>query len=366
MRLHLVGGFLGSGKTTAIMQAALLLSEQGKKVGIVTNEQGKHLVDTGLFQSQSLPALEVTGGCICCHLDDFNERVDELLEKHDPDVIFAESVGSCTDLVATVIKPLLDLRKDFDFLVSLSVYTDARLFYRSLKGLEMPFSEGVVYIFEKQLEESELVIINKIDLMDIEKKNEVLQLARQKYPDKKFRVQNSLDSDQVAGWLLVLESPESPMPQVSLDISYDEYAAGEQRFSWVDREIEIHLDDIQEQDCLADCILTISRTLRGLDLKIAHLKFLLDDGHAAVKFSLTALDDLEAKLSDLPAKMKAMQGPNYKLFINAMLESPLETVEQSIDTIVSKELNRKGVKYSVRSGFTRVPGYPKPTKRIGN
>ena len=366
MRIHLVGGFLGSGKTTAILQATRLLSDQGKKVGIVTNEQGKHLVDTGLFQAQSLPALEVTGGCICCHLDDFNERVDELLENYDPDVIFAESVGSCTDLVATVIKPLLDLRKDFDFPASLSVYTDARLFYRSLKGLEMPFSDGIVYIFEKQLEESELVIINKIDLLDRAKQEEILHLARQKYPQKRFRVQNSLEKEQVQGWLDVLMSPQSPVPLVSLDISYDDYAAGEQRFSWVDREIEITLNDPKEQAYLTNCILEISRKLRDLDVNIAHLKFLVNDGQTAVKYSITALDDLEAKLSPLTGQVGAMHGLKYKLFINAMLESDLETVERSIDKIIDNELSRKDIQTSIVSGFTRVPGYPKPTKRIGN
>ena len=48
-RLHLVGGFLGSGKTTAIAAAAKLLMAQGLRVGVVTNDQGKYLVDTAFF-----------------------------------------------------------------------------------------------------------------------------------------------------------------------------------------------------------------------------------------------------------------------------------------------------------------------------
>jgi G3E family GTPase len=62
MQLHLVGGFLGSGKTTAILEAARLLIERGQRVGIITNEQGKHLVDSGFLRASGLPALEVTGG----------------------------------------------------------------------------------------------------------------------------------------------------------------------------------------------------------------------------------------------------------------------------------------------------------------
>ena len=46
MQIHLVGGFLGSGKTTAIIAAARQLISRGQTVGIITNDQGKFLVDT--------------------------------------------------------------------------------------------------------------------------------------------------------------------------------------------------------------------------------------------------------------------------------------------------------------------------------
>jgi Ni2+-binding GTPase involved in maturation of urease and hydrogenase len=364
MRLHLVGGFLGSGKTTAILQAAEILSDQGIRVGIVTNEQGKHLVDTGLFQSKVLPALEVTGGCICCHLDDFNERVNELMSQYNPDVIFAESVGSCTDLVATVIKPLLNLRKDFAFPTSLSVFTDARLFARLINGLELPFSDGVVYILEKQLDEAELIIINKIDLLDEEKKGSILRQAQVKYPGKRFRVQNSLQREQVADWLEILNSSMSPLPQVSLDIDYDRYAHGEQGFSWVDRKLDIRLVNLDQQNCLVECIMEISRKVYGLNRNLAHLKFLLRDHKKHLKFSLTALDDPEIKLADISEQVHSLKNLEYELWINAMAECPLDVLEKRIDTVIQEVL--AGVEYSVVSGFTRVPGYPKPTMRIGN
>ena len=51
MNLHLVGGFLGSGKTTAIISAARLLMASGKRVAIITNDQGKYLVDTAFFRA---------------------------------------------------------------------------------------------------------------------------------------------------------------------------------------------------------------------------------------------------------------------------------------------------------------------------
>jgi len=87
MDLHIVGGFLGSGKTTAITWASKLLMAQGKRVGVVTNDQGKYLVDTAFFQLSNIPAVEVTGGCFCCNYDDLEKRINQLKETQQPDVI---------------------------------------------------------------------------------------------------------------------------------------------------------------------------------------------------------------------------------------------------------------------------------------
>ena len=366
MRLHLVGGFLGSGKSTAILQAAQILTGRQKKVGIVTNEQGKHLVDTAYLQARDLPALEVTGGCICCHLDDFNERVDELIAKHHPDVIFAESVGSCADLVATVIKPLVKLRVDFDYPASLSVFTDARLLYRYLNKMEMPFSDGVVYIFEKQLEEAELVVINKIDLLEDAKSVEIVALAQNRYPGKTFRLQNSLDRDQVQEWLGILSSTSSPMPQTSLAIDYDLYASAEGRFAWVDRKIRISLKAREDISVIVNCIRELCREFSDLKYQVAHLKVLLNDRQESIKFSLTALDEIERKISQFQAALQKLLGRELMLWVNVMIEAPLAYVEDHLDRIIRTEFNAAGVEFQQLSGFTRVPGYPKPTMRIEN
>ena len=85
-----------------------------------------------------------------------------------------------------------------------------------------------------------------------------------------------------------------------------------------------------------------------------------------VKVSLTALDEVADKLSTLADDLKDATGLEYELWVNAMVESPLEKVEQSIDKIMQETLSKPGVEISLVAGFTRVPGYPKPTKRIGN
>ncbi|HTF43071.1 MAG TPA: GTP-binding protein [Terriglobales bacterium] len=100
-----VGGFLGAGKTTLILAAARELARLGKRCTVIMNDQGSELVDTRLADLNGLQSGEVTGGCFCCKLSDLVD-VAEKLRFFSPDVIFAEPVGSCTDLLATVLRPL--------------------------------------------------------------------------------------------------------------------------------------------------------------------------------------------------------------------------------------------------------------------
>ena len=105
-RYIMIGGFLGAGKTTAIGKLARRLTDQGLRVGLITNDQGRHLVDTALLRCQGFATEEIPGGCFCCRFDALLDAAQTLAQQSRPDVFIAEPVGSCTDLVATVAYPL--------------------------------------------------------------------------------------------------------------------------------------------------------------------------------------------------------------------------------------------------------------------
>src|SRR5438132_4189670 len=109
LRFVMVGGFLGAGKTTALARLARFYLGRGQRVGLVTNDQAQDLVDTTSLRAQGWVVEEVPGACFCCRFDDLLGRVEQLQVRQRPDVILAEPVGSCADLVATVVQPLKDL-----------------------------------------------------------------------------------------------------------------------------------------------------------------------------------------------------------------------------------------------------------------
>src|SRR5436190_19590667 len=106
VKMIMVGGFLGAGKTTLLGQIAERLAGQGKRVGLITNDQAADLVDTEMLRRKGFGVDEVAGGCFCCRFNDLIDSSKRLLDTMKPDVLIGEPVGSCTDLAATVIGPI--------------------------------------------------------------------------------------------------------------------------------------------------------------------------------------------------------------------------------------------------------------------
>ena len=163
----MVGGFLGAGKTTAMLRLAEHLTARGRRVGLITNDQSHGLVDTSIVTAKGYPVEEITGGCFCCRFSSLTDAAERLTRDARPDVFLAEPVGSCTDLRATVQYPLRRLYGDDYRVAPLSVLVDPVRAARIL-GLESgrSFSPKVLYVYEKQLEEADLIVINKSDLLN--------------------------------------------------------------------------------------------------------------------------------------------------------------------------------------------------------
>src|SRR5438067_4633460 len=166
IRFIMVGGFLGAGKTTTLRRLARLYMDRGEKVGLVTNDQAQDLVDTHSLREQGFAVEEVAGACFCCKFNDLLDKVESLQASNRPDVILAEPVGSCTDLVATVVQPLKDLYGDRFQVAPYGVLFKPSHGLRILRNeASAGFSPKAAYIFHKQLEEADAILVNRIDEM---------------------------------------------------------------------------------------------------------------------------------------------------------------------------------------------------------
>jgi len=364
MDIHIVGGFLGSGKTTAIATASNLLQELGIKVGVVTNDQGKYLVDSRFISFMHIPYGQVTNGCFCCNYNQLDEQIDQLRKRQGIQVIFAESVGSCTDLIATVIKPLSVYKKKETEQLSLSIFVEAALMFDFLQNSHSPFSADIAYIYSKQIEEAEILIVNKTDLISDEMLEELKRLVAGKFPEKTVIFQNSLDRESVKCWIETLLNRPSREPisyWKSLDIDYLRYGKGEADLAWFDQEIEISSTSSNAVELGKQIVGHILTETEHRKWIIGHLKFILEANGDAQKISFTT----NVSRCDLD-ELSLSEASEVRLIINARVETDPKSLQQMIAEVVQSVRLQNNASILELNTSAFKPGFPNPTHRITN
>lgn len=239
--IAVVGGFLGAGKTTLILTAARLLQQRGQRVAAILNDQGDDLVDTHYAGSLGLPCDQVTGGCFCCRFPDLVEAAGRLLEDR-PDVIFAEAVGSCTDIVATTLRPLLRDHHDRFRIAPLTVVLNPQ---RAFDNPDLDFLYG------NQLAEADILFER---------------------------------GDSVQGWIDRLLSGSGPVGVKALDIDYTRYAEAEAALAWLNARVTVRAVPPISAPML------IGPLLDRLEpqIRIVHLKLFTQSDAGYLKAAITA------------------------------------------------------------------------------
>lgn len=357
MKIFLVGGFLGSGKTTAIQQAALLLQGEGKRVGVVTNDQGEQLVDTQFMKKHNIAVEEVIGSCFCCNFKQLTQCIQVLEENNHRDVIFAESVGSCTDLVATIINPLQKFYEGLD--IVLSVFTDIRLLGVFLQRNKDIFYGKMNYIYEKQLEEADIIVVNKSDTLNEKQMEITRELINEEPWVNRVLYQNSLNPSDIQHWLATVNDFEIPGSRESLDINYDNYAIGEAEMAWYDSEVEIVATNGYAGEIGYRLIDNIYNEIKKQQYIIGHLKFLISDRIYSEKVSYTTIP--------IPTEADSHQFRNTEK-ITIIINARVKADPDSVDKIITGSLAyiQSGGACSIEERNKKVfqPGVPKPTYRM--
>ena len=354
MRINLIGGFLGSGKTTAIAHACKLLMARNEVVGVITNDQGLQQVDTVTMESLGIPSREVAGSCFCCNYDQFDAHIRSLEKEHLPGVIFTESVGTCTDLVATIARPLMLYRPEIE--VVISVFADSAFLSSLLEGTSLFIEESVKYIYQKQLEEADLIVINKSDLITPEQQEEIAQMLVATYPGKSFMFQNSTKEEDIRRWIDTLSGfPGSE--RVSLDLDYDLYGAGEAKMAWLDRQLTIREDNGNALQVARKIMEGIFRRISEERLLIGHLKFFVEGRKWSRKVSFTASSyDSQPWPNDHDTE-------SISLLINARVQTDPRRLTEIVDEVVNQSAQQE-IQITAGEWSAFVPGYPKPTHRL--
>ena len=250
---------------------------------------------------------------------------------------------------------MLALRVNRLALSTFSVFVDCRLLRLHLAGNLLPFSEDVIYIFEKQIEEAALVVINKTDLLSAARLQEVADLFRLAYPEKTFLLQNTLVPHGVDAWMDALSRGGAPLPEAALEINYQRYGAGEAQLAWLDETWTLPVQGRNGHDLILQAIEGIVSALKKKNIPIGHLKFLVEAGDVHVKLSLTTLEQ-SGWLDELPQ----LNAPTIRLLINGRVQMDAGQFKDLVDGT----LKSNGIQPVVNCSSAFHPGQPQPTHRF--
>lgn len=338
----IVGGFLGSGKTTLILAAAHELERRGIRSAIVLNDQGDTLVDTDYAKLNGRQSGEVTGGCFCCKLSELI-RVMEELRAHSPEVIFAEPVGSCTDISATILHPLLGYRDEYR-LAPFTVLVDPE---RANALLSSDADPNLSFLFQKQLEEADLVCFTKSDLYS-------------EYPDisaQHIRQISAKTGQGIAAWLDEVLSGRLATGGQILDIDYEQYARAEAALAWLNLQVSIE----PRVPCSPAMVLgplldNLDKEFTARNISIVHLKAILDSPTGFLKAAMCANGQQPA----VEGALAASPASKHDLLLNLRALGSAAQVRE----IVEHELERVDGKLIGLRIDSFHPAAPKPERRM--
>lgn len=357
-----VGGFLGSGKTTSILGLAKLLLARGRKVGIVTNDQGSSLVDTAFLAREGLPVLEVTGGCFCCNFNELTAKIEELAESQMPDLVLAEPVGSCTDLIATIFRPMDAEYAAAYNLYPLSVLADPRRVRKfMLKSESSAFPDEINYLFEKQLQEADIIVLNKIDALSPDDVDRLTAFLKERFKNARVLAISAKEGLGLEDWLSAAEG-SLPGFKTLKDIDYDRYAAAEALLGWMNGTARLEWDGPGDVNSFIRAFLEELREdfkFRGNE--IAHLKV----------YAIGEEDWAKAGVTDINGQVEfsrefGNRTPRVNIIINLRVAAEPDLLEKAVKEALEKASSREGVKAENFRMECFKPGRPNPVYRYAD
>jgi Ni2+-binding GTPase involved in maturation of urease and hydrogenase len=330
------------------------------KVGIITNDQSENLVDTIIVRQMlselGVPVQEVVEGCFCCKFDELINQMDKILAHH-PDILMGEPVGSCTDFVAAVANPIkIHYQQAFRFAPFSTLVDPDRA--RSLLLDESPthLPEDVAYLFRKQLEEADLVVLNKIDLLNSDQASQLQSAVAERCPGKEILFVSAKTGSKMDTWLDLLLSGKPGAGTVLSQIDYDRYAHAEAVLGWLNSAVRLTAaGSLDAGKFLLAMLAEMRNSFQVQNAEIGHVKCAVTGGGRTVWANLTHLE-AEPVISD--PQFGTL--PGGTLMVNARVHMQPQALEAIVRDTLAAVCDRFKTRCEIEDLQCFSPAYPNP------
>ena len=201
IKVDIISGFLGAGKTTFIKE---LISKvfKDEKVVLIENEFGEIGIDSGFMKEAGIEVTEMNSGCICCTLvGDFAEALKQVADTYSPDRIIIEpsGVGKLSDVTAAVERMSGEADLEVNSAITVVDGKKAQMYMKN-------FGE----FYSDQLENASTVVVSRTQMIDEAKLSKVLAMIQEHNPSATVITTpwNELSGDTIRG---ALEHQTLPM-----------------------------------------------------------------------------------------------------------------------------------------------------------
>ena len=173
IKVDIISGFLGAGKTTFIKE---LISKvfKDEKVVLIENEFGEIGIDSGFMKEAGIEVTEMNSGCICCTLvGDFAEALKQVADTYSPDRIIIEpsGVGKLSDVTAAVERMSGEAGLEVNSAITVVDGKKAQMYMKN-------FGE----FYSDQLENASTVVVSRTQMIDEAKLSKVLAMIQEHNP----------------------------------------------------------------------------------------------------------------------------------------------------------------------------------------
>lgn len=363
-RYYMIGGFLGAGKTTAVAALAQRLTELGNRVGLITNDQGSELVDTAMLRARGFATEEIPGGCFCCRFNSLVDAAAKLTALTSPDAFVAEPVGSCTDLIATVTYPLRRIYGDRFSIAPLSVLIDP-VRAEQVFGIApvRKFSDKVLYIWRKQAEEADILVISKIDLLSPARLQCLRERLAAEFPGKEILNVSVRTGVGMDAWFeRLLTSTQVLRPIMAVD--YDLYAEGEALLGWLNATLRVSSSQAFDANLL---LRTLADELKARlsHAEIAHLKMTFNPDAGLGDIAAISL----VRSDYIPELSLTLDGPAESglILLNVRAEADPDELRAAVESAVAHLTSIQPPLTVLLEHVEQFrPGRPTPTHRASD
>lgn len=289
-----IGGFLGAGKTTSMIGFAKYLQSQGFQPAILVNDLGaKNLVDRVTTANSGCLSAEITGDCICYQTENLVDKLRRFRDLHKTHIIFSDIPGCGIGALDHVYHKLdREYPGEFELCPFTAIADPERLRAIMPEHADLHLPTEMEFLFDAQLREAEMIILNKVDLLSSQEEQRYLDFLRRTYPQAAVFPMSARTGLGVAEAADYLMSHFSVLPTVDIGYGGPDFLAAESKLSWYNR--QFHVKSQQPFDgngLIRELMEKIRDELTAIGRNVPHLKVVANaPDWTSAKASLLGVD----------------------------------------------------------------------------